>query len=219
MARFTGENIDKYGSQSSGSGSFFSLKDDGDIGRVRFMYNGAEDVSGYSVHRVQVGDKERYVNCLREYDSPISDCPFCRDGLKTYAKLFVPIYNEDTQEAQVWERGKKFYGEISSVCSRYKDTVSHIFEIERRGKKGDQATTYGIYEVGKDETRLEDLPEAPDPLGTIILDKTAEDMEEYLSRGSFPSEAPVRRRSEPTGEMPRRSTAGRRTPTNRGDRF
>lgn len=217
MARFNAENIDNYGSQSSG-GKYFSLKDDGDVARVRFMYGGAEDIEGFSIHRVQVGDREQNINCLREYNSPIDDCPFCKAGMKLYTKLFVPLYNEDTQQVQIWERGKKFLSKLSSICSRYPDLASHIFEIERNGAKGEQTTTYEVYEVDKDNTTLDDLPEVPEILGSsFVLSKTAEEMNDYLEIGSFPDneEKPVRRQSSS------RDSGGRRTPANRGrgDRF
>ena len=145
MARFTGENIDKYGSQGNGGGiSFFSLKDDKDVARVRFLYNGAEDIEGYSVHRVMVGDNERDVNCLREYNDPIDKCPFCKAKLPTNAKLYVPIFNEDTEQVQMWGRGKSFYAQISGICARYPHTVGRVFDIERNGKKGDTKTTYNF---------------------------------------------------------------------------
>ena len=64
MARFRAEESENYG--GNGGGGFFSLKNDGDIGRVRFMYSGIDDVEGFSVHEVQVDGKKRYVNCLRE---------------------------------------------------------------------------------------------------------------------------------------------------------
>ena len=41
--------------------SFFTLKDDGDVARVRFMYNSMEDVIGYAVHEVEVDGKKRYL--------------------------------------------------------------------------------------------------------------------------------------------------------------
>lgn len=220
MARFNTETADKYGGQ--GGAGYFSLKNDKDVARVRFMYNGIDDVEGYAVHQVEIDGKKRYVNCLREYNEPKDKCPFCRENKFTAAKLFVPIYNMDEEKVQVWERGKKFIAKISSICARYPDVVSHVFEIERNGKKGEQTTTYEIYEVDKDETTLEDLPEVADPLGTIVLDKSADDMEFFLDNGYFPpdgDEAPVRRRSsrseEPADE--RRST--RRTPANRREAF
>ena len=45
------EDMDHYGGQ--GSAGFFSLKDDKDTARVRFMYSGIEDVQGYAVHEVK----------------------------------------------------------------------------------------------------------------------------------------------------------------------
>lgn len=220
MARFNTETADKYGGQ--GGAGYFSLKNDKDVARVRFMYNGIDDVEGYAVHQVEIDGKKRYVNCLREYNEPKDKCPFCRENKFTAAKLFVPIYNMDEEKVQVWERGKKFIAKISSICARYPDVVSHVFEIERNGKKGEQTTTYEIYEVDKDETTLEDLPEVADPLGTIVLDKSADDMEFFLDNGYFPpdgDEAPVRRRSSRSEEPAEERRSTRRTPANRREAF
>ena len=75
MATFDVNTADNYG--GSGGGSFFSLKDDKDTAQVRFMYNSLEDVVGYAVHEIEVGGKKRYINCLREYNQPVDDCPLC----------------------------------------------------------------------------------------------------------------------------------------------
>jgi len=226
MARFNTETADKYGGQ--GGAGYFSLKNDKDVARVRFMYNSIDDVEGYAVHQVEIDGKKRWVNCLREYNQPIDTCPFCREKKFTSAKLFIPLYNIDEGRVQVWERGKKFISKISSVCARYPNVVSHVFEIERNGKPHETTTTYEIYEVDRDDTTLEDLPEASSPLGTIVLDKSADDMEFFLDNGYFPpdgDEAPVRRRSnsesddKPPFDEDRRGS--RRTPatSNRRDRF
>jgi len=224
MARFNTETADKYGGQ--GGTGYFSLKNDKDVARVRFMYNGIEDVAGYAVHEVEIDGKKRYVNCLREYDQPVDTCPFCREKKFTTAKLFVPIYNIDQDRCQIWERGKKFISKISSICARYPNVVSHVFEIERNGQKGDTSTTYEIYEVDRDETTLEDLPEQSAVLGTVVLDKSADDMEFFLDNGYFPpdgDEAPVRRRSGSTDDVPSEEDrrGSRRTPATSGrrDRF
>ena len=219
MARFSYEEADKYGGQ--GGAGYFSLKNDKDVARVRFMYNSIDDVEGYAVHQVEIDGKKRWVNCLREYNQPVDTCPFCRERKFTSAKIFVPIYNIDEEKVQIWERGKKFIGQISSICARYPNVVSHVFEIERNGQKGDTSTTYGIYEVDKDDTTMEDLPEKRDILGTIVLDKSADDMDFFLENGYFPpdgDDAPVRRRSS-REESTDRGT--RRTPanSNRRDRF
>ena len=66
MARFTMAEADNY--SQSNAGSYFALKDDKDTARVRFLYKTVDDIVGYAVYRVQVGDKERYVNAIRAYN-------------------------------------------------------------------------------------------------------------------------------------------------------
>lgn len=222
MARFTAETVDNYGGQGNG-GSYFSLKDDGDIAKVRFLYNSADDIEGYAVHEIEVDGKRKYVNCLREYDQPLDDCPFCKARMKQVAKLFIPVYNEDADKVQIWERGKKFFGKISGICERYKKNpiVSQTFEIERNGKKNDTQTTYEIYRTddAPDDARLEDY-DVPDILGTMVLDKSADDMEFYLENEYFPPEdgGAVRRSSRREEAPTRRSN--RRTPSNNdSDKF
>ena len=229
MGRFGANEVDNYG--GSGGSSFFTLKDDLDVARVRFMYNSMEDVVGYAVHEVEVDGKKRYVNCLRSYNEPKSKCPFCAANEFQRAKLYIPLYDIDEGEVKIWERGKNFFARMSALCARYSNAntplVAHTFDVERHGKKGDTGTTYEIYETGSDDTRLEDLPEVPEVLGSIILDKSAEDMEYYLDYESFPNNDGAPKRSEPArterAERPERSRyddsqpVGRRTPSRRGD--
>ena len=228
MGRFGANEVDNYG--GSGGSSFFTLKDDGDVARVRFMYNSMEDVTGFAVHEVEVDGKKRYVNCLRSYNEPKSKCPFCNANEFQRAKLYIPVYDIDEDEVKIWERGKNFFAKMSSICARYSNAntplVAHTFDIERRGKKGDTSTTYEIYETGCDNTNLEDLPEIPEILGTIILDKSADDMEYYLDNECFPNNDGAPRRSESArterADRPERGRSeeqptGRRTPSRRGD--
>ena len=202
MARFKADEVDNYGN-SGGSTQFFKLANDGDVAVGRFMYSGIDDIDGMTVHKVKLGDKERYVNCLREYNDPLDKCPFCAAGLETTVKVFVPFYDEDTQAVKLWERGKKFFNKLSKLCSRYPNLVSHVFEIERNGKAGDTGTTYEIYPADGDfeELDIEDLPEVPKILGGFVMDKTAEDMEAYLDTGNFP-------RVNDDGDSPRRRDSG-----------
>ena len=234
MARFNAEDADKYG--GNGGGGYFSLKNDRDIATVRFLYNSADDVEGYAVHEVEIDGKKRYVNCLREYNQPIDDCPFCKARKFQVAKLFVPLYNEDEDKVQVWERGKKFFNKLSSVLSRCDaDPIcSQTFEIERNGKPKDTQTTYEIYQTkDKPDDTVLDYFDMPNILGGIVLDKSAEDMEFYLEEGYFPPEddEPVRRRGssrrddsrrdeEEEDERPARRESssrrsGRRTPSDK----
>lgn len=216
MGRFGVNEADNYG--GNGGSMFFALKDDGDVARVRFMYNSMDDVEGYAVHEVEVDGKRKHVNCLRAYNEPKSKCPFCEAGNFQRAKLYVPIYDVDDGEVKIWERGKNFFQKMSALCARYSsaDTplVAHTFEIERHGKKGDTGTSYEVFEVGHDDTRLEDLPEIPSVVGNVILDKSADEMREYLATGSFPTGA-TRGDQSSTSSQP----TGRRTPARRGEAF
>lgn len=197
MARFTMDEADNYGNQ--GSGGFFKLSNDKDTALVRLMYNSAEDVEGFAVHEVEVDGKRRLVNCLRAYNEPIENCPFCAEGKKISAKVFLFLYDIDAEEIKIWERGKTILSKIASLGARYNPLVSMPFEIERVGKSGDTNTKYEFYPTQSDDLTLEDLPEVPEILGTIVLDKTFDEMEEYLATGTFndEEEAPVQRKSAP----------------------
>lgn len=209
MARFSYEEADNYG--GNGGHGFFSLANDGDVAKVRFMYNKLEDIEGVAVHQIEVNDKKRYVNCLREYGKPVDDCPLCKKGMFVNAKLFIPVFEIESGQVKIWERGKKFFGKMASLCSRYaskEDLVSHIFEVERHGKKGDTQTTYEIYDCEKDGTTLEDLPEVPEIVGGLVLDKDKDELQYFVDYGVFPDDD-TPNRSRGSEEMPVR----RRTPS------
>lgn len=209
MARFSYTDVDKYGAQ--GGSGFFRLVNDKDTAEVRLMYRSVDDVEAMSVHQVTINNKRRWANCIREYNEPKDACPFCRSGMPQFVRLFIPLYNISQDRVQIWDRGKTFIGKITAYCSKFKNP-GKIYEIERNGAAGDQKTTYEMYPIDDDDTKMEDLPEFEDNiLGGIVLDKTAEDMEYYLETGEFPpedddeeDEAPVRRRSSSSKKSRRR---------------
>lgn len=210
MSTFTFEESENYG--KSNSGSFFQLKNDKDTARVRFLYGTMDDVTGYAVHRVKVGNGERYVNCLRKYSDPLDKCPFCQAQIKATPKLFVKLYNEDTQELQTWERGKTFFQKLSGIAARCNPIYDTIFEIVRNGKAGDMKTTYEIWPTNDTSDFNINDAQMDEPLGNIILDKSYEEMQAYLSQGDFPSssadvanarsQAPVNNNQEYTRRTP-----------------
>lgn len=208
MPAFNMNEADNYG--GSNGGSFFTLKDDKDKARVRFLYRGVEDVKGYACHKVAVGDKDRYVNCLRAYNEPLDKCPFCAAQLKVTPRLFLSLYNEDAGEVQVWERSKAYFQRLASLSSRYNPLHDEIIEIERSGKKGDMQTTYEFYPIENVPTNLDDY-DIPNPLGTIVLDKDADDMNFYLDNGSFPETESSSTTSSPRENL---DQVQRRTPSN-----
>ena len=212
MARFNVNEVENYGGQ--GGGGFFSLKNDKDVATVRFMYNTIDDVEGYSVHEIQVDGKKRYVNCLREYNQPLDDCPLCAAKFKVHARLFVILYDVESEEVKIWDRGKTFFSKLSSLCARYNPLVSTPFEIERNGKKGDTKTTYETYALDTDDVTLEDLPEVPELLGTLILDKSYEELEFFLDNGYFEEDVEKQAPSERNPKNDRRNSISKREPSN-----
>ena len=227
MPRFSFEDADKYGSSGSKT-NFFSLKDDGDKAYVHLLGDDMNDFPGYAVHRVPVGDGYRYVNCLREAGAPVTDCPFCAEGKhnpevsKVHAKVFIPLYDCDTDEVKVWERGKQFFGELASFCSHNPEASKVVTEVERRGRKGDTNTSYRLYATKEnDNFSMENVADdIPKILGDIILDKTAEEMEQYLRTGKFEdsqSDAGVTRRGSSRSETTERRTPSRRERANEDD--
>lgn len=187
------DDLDHYSNGGSG-GSYFQLKKDKETARVRILLNKFEDIENFmfACHKVDVpGTKYgRQVACLRAYNEPVEKCPFCADGKKPQPKIFIPLYNEDAEEVQVFERGKGYMSKLRGFLSRYNKptVVAHSVDIERCGKEGDTNTTYELYDNGADDTKLSDLPEPPTILGRYILDKTEDDMNYYLEEGEFPPE-------------------------------
>lgn len=213
MARVSFEDSEKY---FSGSGSdWFQLKNDGDVARVQFMLNSIDDIPIFSTHKVKIGDKERYVDCIRNPQDPIDACPFCAAGLPAKAVRFIVMFQHDDNKVKIWERGRQFISKLQGLINRYNPLEEKVFEIERHGKAGDTSTKYEIYPLDGVESVNLDEVEMPELEGSLILQKSFEDMEYYLDNGNFPSDdsdnEPVRRRG---AEAPaRRATApARRTP-------
>lgn len=187
MAKFNpAADMDKY---ASSGGAYFSLKNDKDTAMVRFMFESVDDIVGYSVHKVKVNGNDRYVNCLREYADPLDKCPLCEAHFKLFPRFFVPLYMMDTGETVIWDRGpgknNSFYSQLTDLCNKYNPLVSYPVEVERNGKAGDFDTTYEMYVQECDDTLLEDLPEIPDPTGSLLLDKSYDELMTYVQTGSF----------------------------------
>lgn len=217
MGRISLDEIDNYG--VSNSGSFFQLKDDGDKANVRFLYEGPETIQPYVVHEIVVGydengkEKKRYVNCLRNYNDPLDVCPLCAAGHKQVPKLFIKLYNENVGECQIWERGKTFASRMANLAAHFNPLVNQVVEITRLGKKGDTSTTYDFLPLGNSEVNIEDY-DCSEPLGTLVLDKTAAELDEFLNVGSFPSDS-VNVAQQRSNEVSRRTPSNPNPPSRR----
>lgn len=210
MSRFSFEEAENYGAVKS---NYFSLKDDGDIAKIRFLLNNLNDLQGVAVHEVQVGDKKIDVECLRAYNEPVSKCPLCEAGYRQVAKLFIPVYDIGSKESKIWNRGRTFFNKLSSLCSRYNPLVATPFEVERVGKKGDTNTTYETYPMQSDNAKVTDFPEIKAER-ICFQQKTYDELMRYLQTGMF-EENQSRTNTTRHEEFATRQPAGREMPVRR----
>lgn len=195
MARIRNDEADKF--VPSTSSEWFALKNDGDTEKVQFLISDTGELDVFTVHKVKIGDRERYVNCPREYGEPLDVCPLCENEYQLKVARFVVMYSHKDGKIKVWERGKQFITRLEGLANRYYPLCNTVFEIERHGKAGDKQTTYEIYPCPNDEPiNLDDI-EKPELLGGIVLNKTVDEMNHYIEHGDFPNtdDTTVSRRS------------------------
>ncbi len=149
--------------------NYFRLVDDKDKAKVTFLYSN-EDEIGESTRRVHLFKYEKSkfpskVDCLRE-DS-IDDCPMCEDEIITTNRIFINLYNHDTEQVEVWERGmNEWYLNLIDEMKKEGDLTKVTYEITRHGRKGNKRTTYVFDKVGENK---KDMTEHKDSV--ISLDK------------------------------------------------
>lgn len=184
MAKFGLGEAENYGGNGAG---FFSLKDDGDSKTVRFMYDSLDDIQGYAVHRININGRNRYVNCLREYDEPIDNCPLCKARNFQSGKFFFSLYDIEEDTVLLWDRGKNILKTLIPILSEIKGTVCGTpITITRHGVAGDTNTKYS-FELGEpDGCTMEDLPEVSDPTESLILDFDFNTLNDYVKTGKLP---------------------------------
>lgn len=184
MARISYDEAEKHFSTSMSE--WFQLRNDGDVARVQFLLNSIEDIPIFSTHKVKIGDKERYVDCLRNPSDPIDACPFCASGMPAKAVRFIVMLDHADNKVKIWERGKQFISKLQGLMNRYNPLSQHVFEIERHGKPRDTSTKYEVYHMDNvDIIDTSDI-EMPNFEGGLILEKSFEEMEYYLDNNSFP---------------------------------
>ena len=187
MAKFSLNDIDKYGNSGSGL-NYFSLKNDKDSAKVHILYESPDDVRGDTFHVINKDGKFYYIYCPREYNEPLSVCPLCKAGHQIKKKFFIPVYNTVTEQVEIFERGANFLNELSFLFSKCPHLVDATVEITRFGKKGDMQTTYrtSIDEVGKHT--IEEFGEIPDVVGTYgkVLQLTTEELQILADTGELP---------------------------------
>lgn len=184
---------------NNNSVGFFSLKNDGDEAIVRIMHDSVDDFDILTTHPISVNGKFRSINCIREPRDPMDKCPLCKAGTKVQSRIFIHMIQYVTGpdgniEAKpvVWERSLTYATKLKNDIDEYGPLSNCIFKIRRNGKPGDMQTTYDM-RLGNpnmyNEANYPKLVEAfkgYTACGTIVLDKSYDEMSAFVVNGSFP---------------------------------
>ena len=173
--------------------SYFGLKDDGDEAIVRFACD-PEEFEVYTVHPVTIDGKFRKVNCINNISEGIHSCPLCESGTPLQNRFYIKLieYTRDEQgnivpQAKIWERPTSYIQRLVNLYTEYGSLKDNIFKIKRNGARGDMKTDYvmmfGNPSIYNEQLYPKDFSAFVDysPLGTAILDKTANEMRELIN--------------------------------------
>ena len=192
-------------SQGERKNRFFSLVNDGDSAIVRFLHDNASDFEVLDVHNIQLGGYNRKINCLKSINGTKDECALCQNntydedkGTYKYPvqrKFFIHMLKYDNPQSaveQVWERSKDYIKKLHQLEQDYGPLYSRLYKIVRHGAKGSMDTTYDILPLDKDRFNPDNFVfnmnqlNYEKALGTIVLNKSNEDINEYLKTGNFP---------------------------------
>lgn len=205
MARLNYQDAKEMANKNGGFDfKFFSLKDRETI-KIRFLVSKIEDVDSHSVHNLTLPDgKKKNIECLRQPNEPVQNCPLCAMGNKPRARIYLNVVDEKTHELMVWERSAQFLDTLEGYLQRYGDLRDYIFEVERKGTGLD--TEYLIYPLG--QSMIPDKSVLPEPIsveGKLILDKSFQELSNYVATGVLPDSTAPTPQTQP--ELQRRDTA------------
>jgi len=197
----------------------FKLKDDGDSAIVRIMAESKADIDANYIHEVEVDGRTVKVSCLRNAEDPTAVCPLCDSGVKPVIKTYIHFieYVEDETGKLVgvpslFERSKDYIEKLTTLIDEYAPLHTNVFKIVRRGKAGDKDTKYEFLLQPATKYNSETHPYFEDDLdftpalGSLIQEKSAQDLSYYLSTGKFPTTEKI---------APTKTTSGYAAPTPR----
>ena len=183
-----------------GSFEFFTLKNDGDQAIVRFLYDDTSTFEIFTVHNVTVGGKYRKVSCIRDPQDVTTACPLCASNNSVSNRFFIRMLeyrvnaqNQVEVHPVVWERSLAYATKLKAMMDEYGPLSDCLFKIKRNGAAGSMDTSYDIFYCSPKVYPEEMYPKIPDAfkdtklLGTLILDKNYEELEQFIATGSFPS--------------------------------
>lgn len=220
MANVSFDSVKDYTGNSTGATNsnvkFFPSLKSGEEVVVRFPYTNSTEFEIKTVHTVAVGNGTRKVNCLRTGYEPLENCPLCAHGrevqgkfgpIKTnvcttrfFAKVITYTKNEQGQiiaTPTIWDRPISFAQELNNLINEYGPLTDAVFKIKRNGSGKD--TTYSIMYANPQIYKNEFYPNIMSEydnynvLGTMLMDKSFDELTAYNTTGTFPAKVPDNR--------------------------
>lgn len=194
MSRITIREAETLSENSQKNYSWFQLKNDHDVKKVRLLVNTIDDIDAFVVHSIEINGRNKWVNCTRNNETePLDNCVYCKNGDKARVRVFLQLQDVETGELLIWDRSPQIIQILRSVVKRINGPIYQtIIEVERVGKAGDPKTTYQFYPAERNE-RLS-LGDLVKPLdierdvfyhgGTSINKENTYDETSYEPRGS-----------------------------------
>ena len=183
------KTVDQF-NKERGYDNYFSLRNDGDNADVVFLYRSTSDVLVADAHYIKSNDYTGYVHCCGR------GCPACGKGISVRNKLFIPLYNFNTDKIEFWDRNMFFENQLQQdVFSRYPNPSEYVFRITRHGQARDVNTSYEIRAVGKNDAMSYDVilakfnTKVPDVYNNVIREFSAGELNLMLSNTESDSSA------------------------------
>lgn len=203
MARINFDQINTNNDNNTGfSVGFFNLKNDGDEAVVRIMHDDTSSFDLVTTHPIQIGNKYRRVNCIRDPREPMDNCPLCKSGAKVQQRFYIHLiqYVKDDNgniipQAKIWERSASYAVTIKNLIDEYGPLSDCIFKIRRNGEAGSMNTTYSILYGNPQVYRPEFYPkddsafENYSVVGSVVMDKNFDELSEFVATGEFPQKS------------------------------
>ena len=203
MARFNFDTYEQTHQSSGGNGQgdfkvkFFKVAN-GETKVVRFPYKSATEFDTVDVHTIQEGSRFRKISCLRNAYEPIEKCPLCAANKPVKSRFLAKVlyYEQDPTtgamlpKAGVWDAPISVAKQLKGFIQEYNDISTMIFKLSRTGDKLE--TSYQIIPANTAVYRDEIYPlnyadfEGLKMENRFYFDKTADEMNIYLTTGQFP---------------------------------
>lgn len=161
--------------------NMFRLINDGDSADVVILYRSDQDVLVADTHYIKSPEYSGYVHCTGR------GCPACAKGIRTQPKLFIPVYNINTEKIEFFDRTLKFDAVLQEqVFSKYPNPSEVVFRITRHGAAGSYETKYEFQAVYSNRTPYNEIlqqfnAQFPDYYENICRDIDAAEMSKLLN--------------------------------------